>query len=141
MIKRMMLIFAFLIGLLSFTSYGTEIQSQFNLPIFVCGVNQYRTPSGCWSSCSSPQYNQCGDIFPTLYNPSFCAYTIDGRYVNYTFECQACKSTAVVAVRSGACDCSFVKCGPYQQCQNGQCIDSVSTNPVDLCLNVQCSAG
>lgn len=101
------------------------------------GIYECSTPSGCWTSCSDPRFGQCGDVFPLLYNPSFCAYTKDGRYVNYTFECQACKNTEVVAVRSGACSCDFLKCGANQVCQNGECVDL----SVNLCLTVKCSAG
>lgn len=95
------------------------------------------TPAGCWSSCSGSKYSTCGDIFQALYNPSFCGYTNDGRYVSYTYECQACKSTGIVAVRSGACDCSVIGCGFAQKCLEGECVN-IPFDPIDLCFNVVC---
>lgn len=112
--------FAFML-LLGITSATLTLDTQLSDQVAMskCGSYQCSTPSGCWNSCSDPKYNSCGDMFPALYNPSFCAYTKDGRYVNYTYECQACKNTDVIAVRNGACSCDFLKCGLNQICQNG----------------------
>jgi len=78
-----------LLGLASAATFGTDIQAQISSP--VCGAYQWLTPSGCWTSCSDPRFRSCGDVFPALYNPSFCAYTRDGQYSSYTYDCQACQ--------------------------------------------------
>lgn len=135
--KYNLLVFTLLLGLLSSTVYGTSIAIS-PLPEVLplaCENDQYLTPAGCWSSCSSSKYDTCGDVFPALYNPSYCGYTEDGRYISYTYECQACKSTGIVAVRSGACDCSFINCGFAKKCIDGECVN-IPFDPINLCLNV-----
>ncbi len=90
-----------------------------NSPVCSAAAYECSTPSGCWTSCSHPQFKKCGDVFITIYNPSFCAYTKDGRYISYTFACQACQNAEVIAVRDGACTCDFIKCSDNQVCQDG----------------------
>ncbi len=121
---------------------ATIIVADCLVPVkLICGPNQYKTPSGCWNSCSGPQYSACGDIFPALYKPSFCAYTNDGKYVSYTYECQACKAKNVLAVRNEACSCSFIKCGSKETCQNGQCVSQTPVQPIDKCALIKCGFG
>lgn len=137
-----------MLGLASATTIGSEISLQYaSLPAQVCGANQYNTPSGCWNSCTDPRFRTCGDFFPALYNPSFCAYTRDGQYISYTYECQACQNTNVVAVRSGACSCDFIRCATNQICRDGQCVNLTPVDPVPctklcprgtICQNNQC---
>lgn len=127
-----------MLGLVSATTFATDFQTQVSKPI--CGLNQCSTPSGCWNSCTDPRFSQCGDFFPALYNPSFCAYTRDGQYISYTYECQACKNTNVIAVRSGACSCDFIKCGFNQVCQDGQCVN-VQTDVDWACAAMRCMSG
>ena len=99
--KQTICVFAFLLSLAS-TSVVLVDNTQSKI-LLACEANQYLTPAGCWNSCSDARFKNCGSIFPKLYNPSFCAYTKDGQYFNYTFECQACQNTNVVAVINGAC--------------------------------------
>lgn len=146
MTKFIVLSVLLLLGTVSSSVIDSEMKTQ--VVIKVCGPNEIETPSGCWNSCSDPRFSKCGDIFPALYNPSFCAYTVENQYVSYTFECQACKNNAnVVAVRSGACSCDFLKCGLNQICEDGQCVDRHPVDPLPckmfclkgyVCKNGQC---
>ena len=88
-------------------------------PVCNTAAYEFATPSGCWTSCTRPQFDKCGDVFIKIYNPSFCAYSQDGQYISYTFACQACQNKKVIAVRDGACTCNLIKCSKNQVCENG----------------------
>ena len=78
---------------------------------------------------------------PCSLNPSFSAYTNDPKYVSYTYECQACKNTNVLAVRNGACSCSFIKCSSKVICQDGQCVSQTPVQTIDKCTLIKCGFG
>lgn len=44
-------------------------------------------------SCSDPVWKTCGNIFPAIYAPRYCALGKDGQWKSFTFSCQACPNT------------------------------------------------
>jgi hypothetical protein len=128
------------VALIACTSFTCTSRSIAISPVveLQCPLNEYLTPSGCWNSCSAPQYSDCPQVFNKLYRPSFCAYTKSGEYQSYTHECQACNNERILAVRDGKCDCSFVKCPRGKACQDGQCVAEVEE---DKCARIRCGNG
>lgn len=72
-------------------------------PPVICLPGQILSITGCINSCDAPKYDNCPDIFPALYNPSFCAWSNKGEWVNFTYECQACTTPGILGVKDGAC--------------------------------------
>jgi hypothetical protein len=100
-----------------------------------CKTGEVMTPSGCWNSCADPRFQKCPDVFSAIFNPDFCAFTREGKYVSETYECEACKRKEAFAVRKGACSCEFVKCGSGEICRNGQCDRPTASKPKGLKFN------
>lgn len=99
-------------------------------------------------SCSAPEFAKCGDVFPALFNPSFCALNKKGGWSSFTFACQACtnnfENSDWLAVADGACNGSEPEvqpepqCSSDSQCQSGEgCMDGVCVNK---CAAVSCLA-
>lgn len=61
--------------------------------------------NGCVKLCTHPDFYNCGNVFPALYNPSFCALLRTGQWRSETYACAACKNPAVVGVKDGKCSC------------------------------------
>ena len=80
------------------------------------------SPAGCILSCDDPSFDNCPDTFIEIYNPSFCAWTTEGTWVNYTFACQACQNSQVLGILQGACSCNNIVCPAGQTCTDGTCI-------------------
>ena len=83
--------------------------------------NNHVWNNGCVKLCTHPDFNRCGDVFPALFNPSFCALERSGRWVSETFACVACKRPSVVGVKDGKCSCVEEGCPSGQECKNGNC--------------------
>lgn len=113
----------------------------------------YTSEVGCIKSCSNPDYKTCGNIFPLIYNPSYCALGKNGKWVNFTFDCQACgpSNTQYVGVVNGSCDsngkprkngCSSdANCKAGEACQGGVCVNKcafILCKIGQTCVNGQC---
>lgn len=70
----------------------------------LCPVNHIWN-NGCVKLCTHPDFNQCGNVFPGLYNPSYCALLRSGKWKSETFECAACQNPQVIGVKAGKCSC------------------------------------
>jgi hypothetical protein len=35
--------------------------------------------NGCLKLCSHPDFKNCGDVFPAIFNPNFCALSRTGK--------------------------------------------------------------
>jgi hypothetical protein len=71
-------------------------------PSSPCGLNEiYTEEKGCIKSCKDPGFKKCGDVYPALWDPKFCALLPDGTWRSYTYECQACKNTGNIGVAQG----------------------------------------
>lgn len=59
-----------------------------------CSQHQiYTKEKGCITACSDPKWKQCGDLFPDIYAPKYCALRKDGKWISFTFDCQACPNS------------------------------------------------
>lgn len=100
------------------------------------------SPIGCIKACTHPDYKKCPDIFIHIYNPTHCAYTNSGEWLNYTFDCQACSSGTVVGVDiNNTCSCKHLGCPYGQTCKNEQCVPTPINPPILTCTNVYCLQG
>lgn len=134
------------------------IDSQCVSPSSCNPVTEVFSPAGCINSCSDPRFDDCPDVFPLLYAPNFCAWTLEGKWSNYTFDCQACQNPSVIGVINGPCTCDVISCLEGQVCINGDCFaedgscsadeDCPSINDacidgkcVDQCIFAKCSVG
>lgn len=82
---------------------GTYAQVLNIVPFSTCGTNQIYTNKGCFNNCLSSQYLKCPNIFNKIYIPRFCGVDSNQQFSTFSYECQACKATGIVAVKSGAC--------------------------------------
>lgn len=113
-----------------------------------CPVNHIWN-TGCVKLCTHPDFRSCGDVFPALYNPSFCALERSGRWKSETYACAACKRPEVIGVKDGRCSCELEGCPSGQTCSNGQCKPSspIVTPPIIVlpspgnCAAITCQAG
>lgn len=85
-----------------------------------CGAN-YIWNGGCLKLCTHPDFNNCPNVFPALWNPSFCALLRNGQWRSYTYACQACKDSSVIGVKEGKCSCQVEPCPSGQSCISGNC--------------------
>lgn len=85
-----------------------------------CGAN-YIWNGGCLKLCTHPDFNNCPNVFPALWNPSFCALLRNGQWRSYTYACQACKDSSVIGVKVGKCSCQVEPCPSGQSCISGTC--------------------
>ena len=85
-------------------------------------ADQAQLSSTCVQSCKNPAYDNCGDVFPAIYDPRYCGYLGNGQWRSYTFACQACKGGAL-GVLDGKCSCNLEPCPDGKICQLGQCVD------------------
>ena len=109
----------------------------------MCSTN-YVWNNGCVKLCTHPDFSRCGDVFPALYNPSFCALLRNGRWRSETYECAACKDNQVIGVLPGKCSCNLEPCPNGQRCVNGACqtTSPVPNPPPTLnCSNILCMVG
>lgn len=75
-----------------------------------CGKYEIWTKFGCITSCKDPSFDDCGDFFPLIYDPKFCALDTKGNWNSFTFACQACNNHNYVGVRDGKCECPLIPC-------------------------------
>lgn len=70
------------------------------------------SPAGCIESCKTPEFANCKDmIFPLLFDPKFCGYNSkENRWIDYTFNCQACADDDVIGFIASKCNCSLTGC-------------------------------
>ena len=120
------------------TIVSCQAQKLTLAPSFCQPGLEISSPIGCIKSCEGPEFENCPQIFPLLYKPSFCAYLQGGGWRSYTFECRGCLANDVVGITDGACNCRQLGCPDGQQCSNGICIPEA---PEITCANILCSPG
>ena len=114
-----------LIGLSSCEGYGSNLTPTY--PVNPYCPDQTQLYEGCFRKCSHPDYDDCPDFYPLIYDPKFCGFYADGSYRSHTFACQACKGGAL-AVTDGRCSCHLEPCPPGEKCEQNVCVPDRCAN-------------
>jgi hypothetical protein len=80
------------------------VRAQYGKGSPMCPANHIWN-TGCVKLCTHPDFKDCGEVFPAIYNPRFCALSKSGKWNSETFACAACKRPDVIGVKDGKCNC------------------------------------